>query len=283
MSEEEMQNLIYEEVVEHVVRLVEKGLIRAEQVQNLTTMIEKTMNEKTMSAKITEEDVKKADEKVKEEINTESVIEEKNTKDETEEKGNKTVTHYEPMSDEQFYKFYNGMLSVRVGEDGTENNMVELVEGLAEEIARRGITTEQIEHDVEEYRKKAKEKSDKITAVSQLSDKELMKRLNDFRDALKEGNYATFTNPAEIKLLQDEAKKRGLGLEAKIENQKVGEHEEANIHIPNNPVYGQPKKKISITGFVKAGLQRLGIGKEEVEQAEDILARDTNEKNKGVR
>ena len=44
MNKEKIQNLVCEELVEHIASLLEKGLIRAEQVQELAPMIEKAMN-----------------------------------------------------------------------------------------------------------------------------------------------------------------------------------------------------------------------------------------------
>ena len=44
MNKEEIQNLVCEELVEHIASLLEKGLIRVEQVQELAPMIEKAMN-----------------------------------------------------------------------------------------------------------------------------------------------------------------------------------------------------------------------------------------------
>ena len=56
MNKEEIQNLVCEELVKHIASLLEKGLIRAEQVQELAPMIEKAMNvrlaEKTKMKKL---------------------------------------------------------------------------------------------------------------------------------------------------------------------------------------------------------------------------------------
>ncbi len=245
MNKEEIQNLVCEELVEHIASLLEKGLIRAEQVQKLTPMIEKVMNVR---------------------------LAEENKNEEIEKKSNESVAKQEPMSDEQFYEAYNSMLRVVAGEDGTEHNMVDITE-IADEMERRGITNEQLNHDIAKYREEAKKKSDKAAEIAQLSDAELIKRINDFRDALQKGNYVTVTNPETIKLLQNEAKNRGL-----IGKEK--NHGE-NVEPQNSQSFEQNNGKIDITNIVRTGLQSLQIGNEEVDQASNNLSKGTHEKNRG--
>ena len=190
------------------------------------------------------------------------------------EKENKTVIQQESMSDEQFYEAYNSMLRVVAGEDGTEHNMVDVTE-IADEMERRGISNGQLQHDVEKYREEVKKKSDKTVEIAQLSDAELIKRINDFREALQKGNYVTVTNPEEIKLIQDEARNRGL----------IGKEKNhgKNVEPQNSQSFKQDKGKINITNIVRTGLQSLQIGNEEVEQASNNLSKDTQEKDIGER
>lgn len=247
MNKEEIQNLVCEELVEHIASLLEKGLIRAEQVQELAPMIEKAMNVR---------------------------LAEENKNEEIEKKSNESVAKQESMSDEQFYEAYNSMLRVVAGEDGTEHNMVDITE-IADEMERRGITNEQIHHDIAKYRE-SKKKSGKAAEIAQLSDAELIKRINDFREALQNGNYVTVTNPETIKLLQNEAKNRGL----------IGEKENnysKREETQNPQSFEQNKGKINITNIVRTGLQSLQIGNEEVEQASNNLSKDTQEKDIGER
>ena len=329
MNKEEIQNLVCEELVEHIASLLEKGLIRAEQVQELAPMIEKAMNVRLAEENKNEENEKKNNESVakQESMSDEQFYEnynsllkavagvdgtEHNMVDITEiademerrgitneqlhhdvakyreeakkksdkaaekaqEKENKTVIQQESMSDEQFYEDYNSLLKAVAGVDGTENNMVELIEGLAEEMERRGITNEQLHHDIAKYREEAKKKSDKAAEIAQLSDAELIKRINDFREALQKGNYVTVTNPETIKLLQNEAKNRGL----------IGEKENnysKREETQNSQSFEQNKGKINITNIVRTGLQSLQIGNEEVEQAANSLSKGTQEKDRG--
>lgn len=248
MNKEEIQNLVCEELVEHIASLLEKGLIRAEQVQELAPMIEKAMNVR---------------------------LAEENKNEEIEKKSNESVAKQESMSDEQFYEAYNSMLRVVAGEDGTEHNMVDITE-IADEMERRGITNEQLHHDIAKYREEAKKKSDKTVEIAQLSDAELIKRINDFREALQKGNYVTVTNPETIKLLQNEAKNRGL----------IGEKENnysKREETQNPQSFEQNKGKIDITNIVRTGLKSLQIGNEEVEQASNNLSKDTQEKDIGER
>ena len=187
------------------------------------------------------------------------------------EKENKTIIQQESMSDEQFYEAYNSMLRVVAGEDGTEHNMVDITE-IADEMKRRGITNEQLNHDIAKYRE-AKKKSGKAVEIAQLSDAELIKRINDFREALQKGNYVTVTNPETIKLLQNEAKNRGL-----IGKEK--NHGE-NVEPQNSQSFEQNNGKIDITNIVRTGLQSLQIGNKEVDQALNNLSKGTHEKNRG--
>ena len=247
MNKEEIQNLVCEELVKHIASLLEKGLIRAEQVQELAPMIEKAMNVR---------------------------LAEENKNEEIEKKSNESVAKQEFMSDEQFYEAYNSMLRVVAGEDGTEHNMVDVTE-IADEMERRGISNGQLQHDVEKYREEVKKKSDKTVEIAQLSDAELIKRINDFREALQKGNYVTVTNPEEIKLIQDEARNRGL----------IGKEKNhgKNVEPQNSQSFKQDKGKINITNIVRTGLQSLQIGNEEVEQASNNLSKDTQEKDIGER
>ena len=177
------------------------------------------------------------------------------------------------MSDEQFYEAYNSMLRVVAGEDGTEHNMVDITE-IADEMKRRGITNEQLNHDIANYREEAKKKSGKAAEIAQLSDAELIKRINDFREALQKGNYVTVTNPETIKLLQNEAKNRGL----------IGEKENnysKREETQNPQSFEQNKGKIDITYIVRTGLQSAQIDYEEVEQAANNLSKGTHENNRG--
>ena len=327
MNKEEIQNLVCEELVEHIASLLEKGLIRAEQVQELAPMIEKAMNVRLAEKNKNEEIEKKSNESVakQEPMSDEQFYEaynsmlrvvagedgtEHNMVDITEiademkrrgitneqlnhdianyreeakkksdkaaekaqEKENKTVIQQESMSDEQFYEAYNSMLRVVAGEDGTEHNMVDITE-IADEMKRRGITNEQLNHDIANYREKAKKKSGKAAEIAQLSDAELIKRINDFREALQKGNYVTVTNPETIKLLQNEAKNRGL-----IGKEK--NHGE-NVEPQNSQSFEQNNGKIDITNIVRTGLQSLQIGNEEVGQALNNLSKGTHEKNRG--
>lgn len=245
MNKEEIQNLVCEELVEHIASLLEKGLIRAEQVQELAPMIEKAMNVR---------------------------LAEENKNEEIEKKSNESVAKQESMSDEQFYEAYNSMLRVVAGEDGTEHNMVDITE-IADEMERRGITNEQLNHDIAKYRE-AKIKSGKAAEIAQLSDAELIKKINDFRAALQKGNYVTVTNPETIKLLQNEAKNRGL----------IGEKENnysKREETQNPQSFEQNKGKIDITYIVRTGLQSAQIGNEEVKQALNSLSKGTHEKNRG--
>ena len=247
MNKEEIQNLVCEELVKHIASLLEKGLIRAEQVQELAPMIEKAMNVR---------------------------LAEENKNEEIEKKSNESVAKQESMSDEQFYEAYNSMLRVVAGEDGTEHNMVDITE-IADEMERRGITNEQLHHDIAKYRE-SKKKSGKAAEIAQLSDAELIKRINDFREALQKGNYVTVTNPETIKLLQNEAKNRGL----------IGEKENnysKREETQNPQSFEQNKGKIDITNIVRTGLKSLQIGNEEVEQASNNLSKDTQEKDIGER
>ena len=327
MNKEEIQNLVCEELVEHIASLLEKGLIRAEQVQELAPMIEKAMNVRLAEENKNEEIEKKSNESVakQESMSDEQFYEaynsmlrvvagedgtEHNMVDITEiademerrgitneqlnhdiakyreeakkksdkaaekaqEKENKTVIQQESMSDEQFYEAYNSMLRVVAGEDGTEHNMVDITE-IADEMERRGITNEQLNHDIAKYRE-AKIKSGKAAEIAQLSDAELIKKINDFRAALQKGNYVTVTNPETIKLLQNEAKNRGL----------IGEKENnysKREETQNPQSFEQNKGKIDITYIVRTGLQSAQIGNEEVKQALNSLSKGTHEKNRG--
>ena len=410
MNKEEIQNLVCEELVKHIASLLEKGLIRAEQVQELAPMIEKAMNVRLAEKNQNEEIKKKSNESVakQESMSDEQFYEaynsmlrviagedgtEHNMVDITEiademkrrgitneqlnhdianyrekakkksdkatekaqEKENKTVIQQESMSDEQFYEDYNSLLKAVAGVDGTENNMVDLIEGLAEEMERRGITNEQLNHDIAKYREEAKKKSDKAAEkpqekenktiiqqesmsdeqfyeaynsmlrvvagedgtehnmvditeiademerrgitneqlnhdiakyreakiksgkaaeIAQLSDAELIKKINDFREALQKGNYVTVTNPETIKLLQNEAKNRGL----------IGEKENnysKREETQNPQSFEQNKGKIDITYIVRTGLQSAQIGNEEVKQALNSLSKGTQEKDRG--
>ncbi len=330
MNKEEIQNLVCEELVEHIASLLEKGLIRAEQVQELAPMIEKAMNVRLAEENKNEEIEKKSNESVakQESMSDEQFYEDYNSllkavagidgtennmvelieelaeemerrgitneqlhhdiakyreeakkksnkaAEKAQEKENKTVIQQESMSDEQFYEAYNSMLRVVAGEDGTEHNMVDITE-IADEMERRGITNEQLHHDIAKYRE-AKKKSGKAAEIAQLSDAELIKRINDFREALQKGNYVTVTNPETIKLLQNEAKNRGL----------IGEKENnysKREETQNPQSFEQNKGKINITNIVRTGLQSLQIGNEEVEQASNNLSKDTQEKDIGER
>ena len=245
MNKEEIQNLVCEELVKHIASLLEKGLIRAEQVQELAPMIEKAMNVR---------------------------LAEKNQNEEIKKKSNESVAKQESMSDEQFYEAYNSMLRVIAGEDGTEHNMVDITE-IADEMERRGITNEQLNHDIAKYRE-AKIKSGKAAEIAQLSDAELIKKINDFREDLQNGNYVTVTNPETIKLLQNEAKNRGL----------IGEKENnysKREETQNPQSFEQNKGKIDITYIVRTGLQSAQIGNEEVKQALNSLSKGTQEKDRG--
>ena len=328
MNKEKIQNLVCEELVEHIASLLEKGLIRAEQVQELAPMIEKAMNVRLAEENKNEENEKKSNESVakQESMSDEQFYEaynsmlkavagvdgtEHNMVDITEiademerrgitneqlhhdvakyreeakkksdkaaekaqEKENKTVIQQESMSDEQFHEDYNSLLRVVAGVDGTEHNMVDITE-IADEMERRVITNEQLHHDVAKYREETKKKSDKAAEIAQLSNAELIKRINDFREALQKGNYVTVTNPETIKLLQNEAKNRGL----------IGEKENnysKREETQNPQSFEQNKGKINITNIVRTGLQSLQIGNEEVEQAANSLSKGTQEKDRG--